>query len=268
MSRPSLGARASVRHPPAMHAAMSGQQTCTHCSASWPGCSAEGSQELPAPAPAAGPNPLSLLLGSLVGCTQVGARDAWAQACCQGAACGAGHWAHSAECSARSPSRLLPVTRALPQRQYTSTMIAKEMQLGDMGAVAWTATGAAPRRGGALHRVGARPAACACSPRLPCSCWSPPWHHRWDISSASAPAPCTHRSPARRAGEYDLRGVRGGEPGVDARFRRVRLEGTADGPLSQADLDRIAEQVQGGAWGAHRDPAGRGCEWGDRKSVV
>ncbi|KAI7840711.1 hypothetical protein COHA_005527 [Chlorella ohadii] len=84
----------------------------------------------------AGPNPLSLLLGSLVGCTQ-----------------------------------------------YTCSMIAKEMKLGGLGAVAWSA-----------------------------------------------------------AGEYDLRGVRG-EPGVDARFRRIQVQGIFDGPLSQGDLDRMAEQI-------------------------
>lgn len=50
--------------------------------------------------------------------------------------------------------------------------------------------------------------------------------------------------PAARAGEYDLQGVKGSNPGIDARFRRVAVEGTVDGPLSQADLDRIAEQVR------------------------
>ncbi|PRW58590.1 short chain dehydrogenase reductase family isoform B [Chlorella sorokiniana] len=83
-----------------------------------------------------GPNPLSVLLGSLVGCTQ-----------------------------------------------YTCSMIAKEMKLGGLGAAAWSA-----------------------------------------------------------AGEYDLRGVRG-ESGVDARFQRIQVQGTFDGPVSQADLDRITEQV-------------------------
>ncbi len=36
-----------------------------------------------------------------------------------------------------------------------------------------------------------------------------------------------------------------GEPGVDARFRRIQVQGTFDGPLSQGDLDRMAEQVGG-----------------------
>ncbi|KAL4431286.1 hypothetical protein ABPG75_006542 [Micractinium tetrahymenae] len=84
-----------------------------------------------------GPNPLTVLLGSLLGCTQ-----------------------------------------------YTASMIAKEMKL-DPGAVAWKA-----------------------------------------------------------AGEYDLRGVRGNEPGVDARFCKITLSGTFDGPLSQEDLDCIAQQTE------------------------
>jgi hypothetical protein len=45
------------------------------------------------------------------------------------------------------------------------------------------------------------------------------------------------------AGEYDLRGVRSTEPGVDARFTRVSLEGTFDTQLSQQDLDAISKQV-------------------------
>lgn len=56
--------------------------------------------------------------------------------------------------------------------------------------------------------------------------------------------PCPATCPP---GEYDLRGVHG-EPGVDARFQRIQLQGTFDGPLSQGDLDRIAEQVGGGGW--------------------
>lgn len=47
----------------------------------------------------------------------------------------------------------------------------------------------------------------------------------------------------RPPGEYDLRGVRGNEPGVDARFRRITLSGTFDGPLSQEELDCIAQQA-------------------------
>ncbi|KAL4426177.1 hypothetical protein ABPG77_007459 [Micractinium sp. CCAP 211/92] len=84
-----------------------------------------------------GPNPLTFLLGSLVGCTQ-----------------------------------------------YTASMVAREMRL-DPGAVAWKASG-----------------------------------------------------------EYDLRGVRGNEPGVDARFRKITLSGTFDGQLSQEELDSIAQQVE------------------------
>ena len=47
-----------------------------------------------------------------------------------------------------------------------------------------------------------------------------------------------------RAGEYDLRGVRGNEPGIDARFQRIRLEGTFETDMSQEELDRIAQQVR------------------------
>lgn len=32
---------------------------------------------------------------------------------------------------------------------------------------------------------------------------------------------------------------------MDARFRRIQVQGTFDGPLSQGDLDRMAEQVGG-----------------------
>lgn len=60
--------------------------------------------------------------------------------------------------------------------------------------------------------------------------------------------------PALLAGEYDLRGVRGNEPGVDARFRKVTLAGTFDGPLSQEELDCIAEQVGGSLQGGSRQP--------------
>ena len=60
------------------------------------------------------------------------------------------------------------------------------------------------------------------------------------------------------AGEYDLRGVRGNEPGVDARFQRISLEGTCDTPMSQHDLDRIAEQASQGGW---RMPLGDSSLW-------
>ncbi len=65
------------------------------CAASVDGISMKGRTQRVTPLPSTGPNPLSLLLGSLVGCTQ-----------------------------------------------YTCSMIAKEMKLGGLGAVAWSAAGA------------------------------------------------------------------------------------------------------------------------------
>lgn len=88
-------------------------------------------------------------------------------------------------------------------------------------------------------------ASCPCTPRLPPACAA-----AQDACPPTCPVHGNQHLPTRLLaphppGEYDLRGVRG-EPGVDARFRRIQLQGTFDGPLSQADLDRIAEQVGGG----------------------
>lgn len=58
---------------------------------------------------------------------------------------------------------------------------------------------------------------------------------------------CLPRAPFPCPGEYDLRGVRGNEDGVDARFTSISLEGTFDTQISQQDLDRIAQQATKGA---------------------
>ena len=80
--------------------------------------------------------------------------------------------------------------------------------------------------------------------------------------------------------------MRGSEPGVDARFQRISLEGTVETPMSQQDLDRIAEQasqgvgldagvrglllghsraccrgLQGGQLGLALPACGLSCEW-------
>lgn len=139
----------------------------------------------PLPHTPAGPNPLSLLLGSLVGCTQ-----------------------------------------------FTCDMLAREAgHAQGIGAAQWTASGAArPPQRSLLLRLAACPS-------------------RRAARQALSPISHTQPRPSTNAGEYDLRGVRGGAEGVDARFRRVRLEGTFDtDSLSQADLDRIAEQAGWAAW--------------------
>lgn len=150
-------------------------------------CTAWRTPHLTSPAAPAGPNPLSVLLGSLVGCTQ-----------------------------------------------YTTSMIAREMKLGPLGAVAWSAAGAAPPL--------------ACRPAPPSAAAAS--QHRWLPAPPASSLHLTQRPcPSPCAGEYDLRGVRGNEPGVDARFQRVWVEGTFDAPdLTQEALDRIAQQA-GRGWG-------------------
>ena len=136
----------------------------------------------------AGPNPLTVLLGSLVGCTQ-----------------------------------------------YTASMISQELKLGSLEGVAWKAAGPQSWPLAAVRAAKHILAAPLQARLLPVTTLFNP-------GAPGLPMPTP-------AGEYDLRGVRGGEPGVDARFQRISLEGTFDTPMSQQDLDRIAEQASQGGGG-------------------
>jgi hypothetical protein len=122
--------------------------------------------------------------------------------------------------------------------QYTTSMIANEMQLGDIGSVAWSAAGLSLFTSLMATELswdaGFAPFP---NPNMVT------FHAQQLVNEPSCRLACTFGCPA---GEYDLRGVRGDTEGADARFKRITLQGTFDTQLSDEDLSRLAEQARSG----------------------